>query len=141
MSVSGVAISYQRSAISQERHVDAGAKSGPEHRSGSAQPVPRSEIRNSQSQDDRLRTTAKQLEGVFVEQLFKAMRETVPTGGVVDGGAGEEVFHSLLDQHLSTQLPGSGDRGLSAAIYRQLRAAVSSGEPSADTLPNAGSGE
>ncbi|MBI1809965.1 MAG: chemotaxis protein chel, partial [Gemmatimonadetes bacterium] len=38
---------------------------------------------------DRLRKTAKQLEGVFVQQLFKAMRETVPKDGVTGGGSGE----------------------------------------------------
>lgn len=83
----------------------------------------------------RLRGTAQQLEGVFVEQLFKAMRETVPEGGFVDGGAGEEIFNSLLDQHLSTQLPESWGRGLGSAIYRQLRTMVSPGEQPADTLP------
>ena len=31
--------------------------------------------------------TMRDLEGVFVEQLFKAMRETVPDGGLVDGGS------------------------------------------------------
>lgn len=68
-----------------------------------------------------LRRAAQQLEAVFVEQLYKAMRETVPEGGLVDGGAGEEMFSGMLDQHLAGLTPEKMDSGLSHAIYRQLR--------------------
>lgn len=69
----------------------------------------------------RLRETAKQLEAIFVEQLFKAMRETVPEGGMVDGGSGEEIFSGLLDSHLAAQVPAQWNDGLSDALVRQLR--------------------
>jgi len=72
----------------------------------------------------RLRETAKQLEGIFVEHLFKAMRETVPEGGVVDGGSGEEIFSGLLDSHLAAQVPGQWNDGLSEALVRQLRSRI-----------------
>ena len=74
--------------------------------------------------DASLRQTAKQLEGVFVEQLFKAMRETVPEGGLTDGGSGEDIFSGLMDQHLAEQVPNSWERGLGAALYRQPRGVV-----------------
>lgn len=76
-------------------------------------------------QDARLLQTARKLEGVFVEQLFKVMRETVPEGGLVDGGTGEEVFAGMLDQHLADEVPSGWNRGLSDAVYRQLRNALS----------------
>jgi flagellar protein FlgJ len=70
----------------------------------------------------RLRQVSRQMEGVFVQELFKAMRETIPQGeGVVDGGMGEEIFSGLMDQHLASQVGAGGERGLGAAIYRQLR--------------------
>lgn len=70
---------------------------------------------------DKLRGVARQLEGVFVQELFKAMRETVPTGeGIVSGGAGEDVFTSLMDQHLAAETPKHWQRGLAEAVYRQL---------------------
>jgi peptidoglycan hydrolase FlgJ len=84
--------------------------------------------------DAQLQKTARQLEGVFVEHLFKAMRETVPEGGLIDGGSGEEIFTALLDRHFADQLPMEWDRGLGAAIYRQLRD-VTGGAAPADTTP------
>ncbi|HEX6631118.1 MAG TPA: rod-binding protein [Gemmatimonadaceae bacterium] len=97
---------------------------------GKAAPPPSSDA-------ERLRQTARDLEGVFVEQLFKAMRETVPQGGgVIDGGSGEEMFTGMLDQHLSAEAPTRWQQhGLAEALYRQLRGALgSSPEPDAPIL-------
>jgi flagellar protein FlgJ len=71
---------------------------------------------------DRLRRTATQLEGVFVEQLFKAMRETVPSDGELHSG-GEEMFSSLFDQELAGRAPEQWQDGLGQAIMRALRPA------------------
>ena len=68
----------------------------------------------------RLAKSARDLEGVFVQQLYKAMRETVPEGGLGSGGAGEETFTSLLDQHIAEQTPGRWKHGLAGAIERVL---------------------
>ena len=46
----------------------------------------------------QLQNTAKQLEGVFVLQMLKAMRATVPKGGITEASNGEETFTSMLDE-------------------------------------------
>lgn len=69
----------------------------------------------------RLRAASRQLEGVFVEQLFKAMRQTVPGGGIADGGAGEEVFTGLLDEHVAGEAAARGALGPGEALFRQLQ--------------------
>lgn len=75
---------------------------------------------------DKLRSTAHQLQGVFVEQLFKAMRETVPDDGVFSGGQGEEMFRGLLDQHMADLVPSrwTGPHSLGETIVRQLSQAI-----------------
>lgn len=73
------------------------------------------------SPEARLREAVTQLEGVFVEQLFKAMRETVPQDGLTSGGAGEEMFTGLMDQHLAATVPAGWDHGLADALTRQLQ--------------------
>ena len=85
----------------------------------------------------RLRAVARDLEGVFVEQLFKAMRETVPEGGVMDGGSGEEMFTGLLDQRLAAQAPARWEHGLAEALYRQLRGAAGLGAEAPAASPPA----
>ena len=76
--------------------------------------------------EEKLRGTAKQLQGVFVEQLFKAMRATVPDDGLFSGGQGEEMFRDLMDQHVSESAPErwTGPHSLGETIVRQLSRAL-----------------
>lgn len=77
--------------------------------------------------DEKLRKVAKDLEGVFVAELFKAMRETVPQDGLTNGGMGEDVFTSMLDQHLAPQVGDGWQGGIGEALYRQLRGSLAAG--------------
>lgn len=84
--------------------------------------------------EKKLKKAAGDLEGLFVAQLFKAMRDTVPTDdGIVSGGSGEEIFTGLLDEHLAADTPKHWNGGISEGLYRQLRhglaAATSSSSP------------
>jgi Rod binding domain-containing protein len=81
----------------------------------------------------RLGRAAKQLEGLFVQQMFAAMRETVPHDGIVDGGNGEEMFTSMFDQKLAEGAPEQWQHGLSDAIVARLRGRL---EPPAPTAPD-----
>ena len=83
--------------------------------------------RAPQSEAARLARTAKQLEGVFVQQLYKAMRDTVPEDGIARGGAGEDTFTSLMDQHIAEQTPGKWHHGLAGAIERVLTGRIEQG--------------
>ncbi len=69
-----------------------------------------------------MRKAAADLQGLFVQQLFKTMRETVPTeGGLVERSQGEEVFAGLMDERLAADTGTRWHRGLGDAIYRALR--------------------
>ena len=72
--------------------------------------------------DARLRETVVQLEGMFVTQLYQAMRTTVPDDGLIAGGSGAAMFTGLLDEHLAARTPERwGGHGLADALVRQLR--------------------
>lgn len=72
--------------------------------------------------DAKLREASRQLEALFVQQLFKVMRETVPQQeGFVSGGAGEDMFTGLMDEHIAAETPNQLGSGLAEALYRQLR--------------------
>jgi flagellar protein FlgJ len=99
-------------------------------RRGSPLPVILSDAppRGAESKD--LKSVAQQLEAVFVEQLFKAMRATVPQqDGIVTASAGEEIFTGLMDQHLAAETPSQWSSGIADALYRQLLPRVAPSEP------------
>lgn len=68
----------------------------------------------------RLKAATQLLEGQFYQMLFKAMRDTVPTGGLTSGGQGEDVFRSMLDQQVADAAAGQSHRGIGAALYRHF---------------------
>lgn len=76
-------------------------------------------------QDTRLREVAARLEGIFMEQLLKTMRETVDSQGMGSGSLGEELFTGMMDQTIADSAAARSDRGLGAAVYRQLKAQIS----------------
>ena len=73
--------------------------------------------------DAKLKKTAFQLEGLFVERLFAAMRATVPQDGLVAQGSGEDTFTGMLDEKIAEQVPKqwNGEHSLAQALYHQLR--------------------
>jgi peptidoglycan hydrolase FlgJ len=90
---------------------------------GSSAPVAPASAANA-AQDAKLHKVSTQLEGVFVQQMYKAMRSTVHTDGLFDGGSGEEMFTGLMDEHMAADTPEKWKHGLSESIFRQLKDAV-----------------
>lgn len=65
---------------------------------------------------------AKEFESYFVSYLLKKMRETIPKSGLLDPGAGGEVYTSLMDEKVAEGIAGSGGFGLSQLLIRQWTA-------------------
>jgi len=77
----------------------------------------------SKNDETRLKKSAQQLEGLFVQRLFAAMRDTVPDDGLVSQSSAEGTFTQMLDEKLSQKVPEqfSGSHSLAQALYDQLR--------------------
>ncbi|MBI3791548.1 MAG: rod-binding protein [Gemmatimonadetes bacterium] len=64
--------------------------------------------------------TAKQLEGLFVRQLYQAMRATVPEDGALPAGAAADTFQQLMDEQVADRTPQQWQHGLAEAITREF---------------------
>jgi len=87
------------------------------------------------SPDASLKKTALQLEGIFVQRLFAAMRDTVPDDGLLTQSSAEGTFTSLFDEKLAEKVPNewNGEHSLAQALYHQLRQQL----PAAEADPTA----
>ena len=70
-------------------------------------------------ENDRLRSVAHQFEGIFVAQLFREMRATIPEDEAVPG---QDMYTGLMDDALAGQAAERSAHGLGEALYRQLAA-------------------
>ncbi|HEY0777726.1 MAG TPA: rod-binding protein [Gemmatirosa sp.] len=97
----------------------------------------RSAATRGDADDPKLRNAARQLEGVFTQQLFKAMRETVPQGQgeISDSGGAQDMFTGLLDERLANDPRASSTHGIGDAIYHHLLRARGAHHADAATGP------
>jgi flagellar protein FlgJ len=68
----------------------------------------------------KLREAAHDLEGLFVAELFKAMRATVPEDGILSQAPGQDLFQGMMDDRIADLYAGRSQGGLGDALYRQL---------------------
>jgi peptidoglycan hydrolase FlgJ len=72
------------------------------------------------SQDGKLDSACTDIESMFIQNMFKAMRASIPKNGLMSGGKSEEMFTEMLDAEISKTISASGGIGLSSMIRNQL---------------------
>ncbi len=68
----------------------------------------------------KLKKASHDLESVFINELFKAMRETVPDDGILSQDPGQDLFTGMLDERIAQSYAGQGKTGIGEALYHQL---------------------
>lgn len=63
---------------------------------------------------------ARTFESLFLNEIMKNMRKTLPQDGLLNKGFANNVFNSMLDQEYSQIASKSGQLGLAEVIARQL---------------------
>lgn len=103
------------------------------NRAGATSPPPSASTRELA----RLQHVARQLEAVFVQQLFKAMRETVPHDGILGQDSGEAIFTSMMDETIADTVPSQWHHGIGESLVRQLQGAIAAQDATAVGTPSA----
>ena len=87
-----------------------------------AQGATAAELRRPARRESReqVRKLSHELEAVFVNQLFQAMRASVPKDPMLGNAPGAEMFTAIMDQRLASQATEHLQRGLGESLYRQL---------------------
>ena len=88
-----------------------------------------SQVRPDES-PEAIREAAKAFEAVFINQLMKSMRKTLPEDGLLGKGFANQVFNGMLDQEYSQMASKSGQLGLADMIAEQFGVSASSTSPS-----------
>jgi Rod binding domain-containing protein len=72
------------------------------------------------SERERVQRAARELESVVVANLLSAMRKTVPSGGLFEESASDEIFRSMLDTELSRACAEKSPFGLADAVMKSM---------------------
>ena len=72
--------------------------------------------------DKKLRKACRDFEAIFLSNLFKEMRKTIPRSGLLPSAPGKETFQMMFDQKVAEDLSERGEgMGLQKMLYEQLR--------------------
>ncbi|MGV1100153.1 rod-binding protein [Thiovibrio sp. JS02] len=77
------------------------------------------------AKEGKLRAACAGFEAIMLKQILAIARESVPEGGLLDGGYGEEIFQSMHDDQLAQHMAGSRGMGFGEMLYRQLSQSAS----------------
>src|SRR3990172_2518412 len=72
------------------------------------------------AKEKKLRKACADFESLFIYQMFKTMRNTVPPGGLLGNRAGKDVYEMMMDQKVSEELAKKGGMGLQDVLFNQL---------------------
>ncbi|MHA1158704.1 MAG: rod-binding protein [Alphaproteobacteria bacterium] len=70
--------------------------------------------------DEAVRRAAEEFEAVFIAQMLAPMFEGLETDELFGGGAGEDVYRSILVEEYGKSIARAGGIGLSDVIQREI---------------------
>lgn len=68
----------------------------------------------------KLDKACRDLEAMFMGELLKAMRNTIPENGLLPKMPGSDVYQSIIDQQLAGYLSQGRGMGLGQAVFNQM---------------------
>ncbi|MFW5901622.1 MAG: rod-binding protein [Thermodesulfobacteriota bacterium] len=88
------------------------------------------ESRDGQKDPEGLKQLCQDFESIFIHTLFKEMRQTIPEGGYLEKGQGEEMFQDVMDMEVARNMARKGGLGLGRLIYENFQSAAKSDKKS-----------
>jgi flagellar protein FlgJ len=69
----------------------------------------------------QLKTVCQQFEAILWQQVLRAMKETVPSSGLLDEGSDQGIYQDMLfDQYAQALAKQDNHNGVAEILYRQL---------------------
>lgn len=75
----------------------------------------------SKMDDRKMREVAGDFESLFINELFKSMRKTVPENEWLDGGMKQDIFEDMLYNEYAKDFSRMGGIGLGRMVYDYLK--------------------
>lgn len=68
-----------------------------------------------------LRQSCREFEAIYINEMYKSMRKTVPESGLFPKkGMAEEVYREMLDMEMARKTASGDGMGVGKAMYQQL---------------------
>ncbi len=69
---------------------------------------------------DPLYKACQEFESMFINEIFKSMRRTIPQGTLLETGMAEDIFQGMMDEEMAKEAAKKNSFGLAAMLYHSL---------------------
>lgn len=73
-----------------------------------------------------LRRSCREFEAIYINEMYKAMRKSIPDSGLFEKDMSSELYREMLDMELAKQTAAGKGMGVGEAMYNQLKEQLSS---------------
>ena len=70
---------------------------------------------------ESLRQSTREFEALYINEMFKAMRKTIPDGGLIEKDTSHDIYQEMLDMERARGASEGKGIGLGNAMFEQLR--------------------
>lgn len=75
----------------------------------------------SDKDEKKLKESCQEFEAIFLSELLKSMRATVPKNNLQGESFGQDVFQSMLDDEYAKKVSGTNSIGLGDMLFQQMK--------------------
>ena len=70
---------------------------------------------------ESLRQSTREFEALYINEMFKAMRKTIPEGGLIEKDMSQDIYEEMMDMERARIASEGKGIGLGQAMFDQLR--------------------
>lgn len=80
------------------------------------------EMAKGEKDEEKLKKACRDIEALFIHQMLKQMKATVPQGGLFPESMATKIYRDMLDTEYSKIISESPDNlGIAEMLYKELR--------------------
>lgn len=68
-----------------------------------------------------LRESCREFEAIFIDQMYKSMRKSMPAGGLIPQDNATKIYQDMLDMQMARQTAKGKGIGIGEAMFNQLK--------------------
>ncbi|MFH1671940.1 MAG: rod-binding protein [Pseudomonadota bacterium] len=69
----------------------------------------------------RLKKACKDFEAIFIANMLKEMRKSIPKSGFLESSSGSDIYRSMMDQKVAEKIANDRGLGMGEMLFKQLR--------------------
>ncbi len=71
--------------------------------------------------DKQLRESTREFEAMYIFEVYKAMRKSVPENGLIEKSFSTQMYQEMLDMEMAKNTAAGEGMGIGKAMYEQLK--------------------